>query len=176
MTIAEKYATIGKIISHAFFDTERDDTMATLKSNHSPVELASRWDERTSPARFAGNDDVLDTVYRAKRKGNSVFLIRKGSVSLDPFTTVFRGKILPCGEGSMIKGYFSKRAFDYVLLAILLCLDAAFALKASLMGAMTGEAFLWCLGFAVILVLLAIPTPFAVKRYTAFMRDITKDE
>ena len=41
--------------------------MLSLESKHSVSALSSRWDERTSPARFAGNDDVLDMIYFAKR-------------------------------------------------------------------------------------------------------------
>jgi hypothetical protein len=29
------------------------------------TELAARWDERTSPQRFAGSDDIFDNIYIA---------------------------------------------------------------------------------------------------------------
>ena len=108
--------------------------MLSLESKHNASALSSRWDERTSPARFAGNDDVLDMIYFAKRKGNKVFLVRKGSRSLDLFATVFRGQILPRGEGSVLQGSFSKRLSAYLLLAVLLVLDGAFAAKAYSIG------------------------------------------
>ena len=150
--------------------------MLSLTSSHSAKKMISRWDERTSPARFAGNDDVLDTVYRAKRKDNRVYLIRQGYSSLDPFTTVFRGKITENGEGSVLEGWFTKRVFDYVLLAILLILDVAFAVRSYSMGSLTNMGMLGCGIFAAILVLLAVPMPSAKRRYTEFLRDITRDE
>lgn len=150
--------------------------MLSLKSTHSVSQLIARWDERTSPARFAGNDDVLDTVYRAKREEDRVFLIRKGSSSIDPFTTVFRGKISGDGEGSVLEGKFTKRAFDYVFLALFLVLDIAFALRSYLLGDLTPGGMIGCGIFAALMILLAIPTPWAKKRYTAFLRDITREE
>ena len=90
--------------------------MLHLESRYSTEQLLARWDERTSLARFAGNDDVLDVIYVASRKKNRVFLIRKARRTLDPFATVFRGRIFPCGDGSVLQGSFSKRLFDYILL------------------------------------------------------------
>ena len=150
--------------------------MLTLKSNHSVSQLIARWDDRTSPARFAGNDDVLDTVYRAKREEDRVYLIRKGSSSIDPFTTVFRGKISRDGEGSVLEGKFTKRSFDYVLLVLFLGLDVAFAMRSYLLGDLTYGGMLGCGLFALLMILLAIPTPWAKKRYTAFLRDITRED
>ena len=65
--------------------------MLILESRFSPSELAERWDDRTSPARFAGNDDVMDDIYIARRKDNRVFLIRKGVNSLLHALPVFLG-------------------------------------------------------------------------------------
>lgn len=150
--------------------------MLSLESKHSVSALSSRWDERTSPARFAGNDDVLDMIYFAKRKGNKVFLVRKGSRSLDLFATVFRGQILPHGEGSVLQGSFSKRLSAYLLLAVLLVLDGAFAAKAYSIGVLDWAGAMGCLLVAALLILAAIPLPGAKKRYTAFMREITDEE
>ncbi len=150
--------------------------MLSLNSSHSPKALLSRWDERTSPARFAGNDDVLDTVYRAKRKGNKIFLIRKGYSSVDPFVTVFRGEIAQTEKGSVLRGTFTKRAFDYVLIFLFLALDIAFAARSYLMGSLTYTGLAGCALFAVIMILLAIPMPSAKRRYTEFLKDITRDE
>lgn len=150
--------------------------MLSLNSSHSQKALLSRWDERTSPARFAGNDDVLDTVYRAKRNGNKVYLIRKGYSSVDPFVTVFRGEIVQSERGSVLQGRFTKRVFDYVLILLFLVLDVAFAARSYLMGSMTYTGLAGCALFAAIMILLAIPMPSARKRYTEFLKDITRDE
>lgn len=149
--------------------------MLSLKSRYSPEQLTARWDERTSPARFAGNDDVLDNIYIASRKKNSVFLIRKARGALDPFATVFRGKILSCGAGSELRGRFSKRLFDYILLLLLLALDLFIYERAAVQTALTDGVKYGCAAFAVVLLLLAVPLPSAKRRYRAFLLEITGD-
>lgn len=150
--------------------------MLILESRYSPEQLLARWDERTSPARFAGNDDVLDVIYVAVRKKNRVFLIRKARRTLDPLTTVFRGKIISYGSGSALRGNFSKRLFDYLLLLALLALDIFFYHRAFSAGLASDTFSVGCVCFAVLLLFLAIPLPRAKKKYLAFLREITDDE
>lgn len=149
--------------------------MLSLKSTYSPEQLTARWDERTSPARFAGNDDVLDNIYIASRKRNRVFLIRKARGALDPFATVFRGRIVSCGDGSELRGFFSKRLFDYLLLLCLLALDLFVYERALAQAAMTDGLKCGCLMFALVMLLLAVPLPFARRRYRDFLLEITGD-
>ncbi len=146
--------------------------MLFLKSKYSEADLASRWDERTSPARFAGNDELLDAVFVAKRKQDRVILIRKARGTWDPFATVFRGRIVPLPDGSAIKGYFTKRLFDYVLLFLLLLADGYFCFRLQDMGNLTASASVGCLAFAAILLLLAVPLRASRRRYRAFLQDI----
>lgn len=147
--------------------------MLILESRFSPSELAERWDDRTSPARFAGNDDVMDDIYIARRKDNRVFLIRKGGGTWDPFATVFRGKIEASDTGSVLKGSFSKRVLDYIVFMLFLFLDIYFAYRGYLMDAWSFSTVLVCSAVLVVLLLLIIPLPPARRRYTAFIREIT---
>ncbi len=172
LTFKKKYDIITKIIITAFVREER--AMLFLESRYSPEQLLARWDERTSPARFAGNDDVLDVIYVASRKKNRVFLIRKARRALDPFTTVFRGKVLPYGEGSVLQGSFSKRLFDYLLLLALLALDIFVYQRASASGLATSGFSAGCVLFACLLILLAIPFPRAKKQYLSLLKEITE--
>ena len=59
--------------------------MHTFESRYSKDELISRWDEFTSPARFAGTDDVMDLIFVSKRKGNKVRLVKRARTKRDPF-------------------------------------------------------------------------------------------
>lgn len=149
--------------------------MLFLESRYSPEQLLARWDERTSPARFAGNDDFMDVIYVASRKENRVFLIRKGRRTLDPFATVFCGKVVPCDGGSVLQGRFSKRLFDYLILLALLALEIFFYQRAAAGGTVTQAFTVGCVVFACLLLLLAIPLPHTKKRYLGFLKEITED-
>ena len=46
------------------------------KSLYKKDELIQRWDDITSPARFAGANETLDWVYNASRKGERVKLVK----------------------------------------------------------------------------------------------------
>ena len=87
------------------------------ESSYGKEELIRRWDEITSPARFAGANEQLDWVYNASRKGDSVRLVKKPRASYDPYATVFRGKIEATKTGSRIRGIFTKGAADYIITA-----------------------------------------------------------
>ena len=150
--------------------------MLFLESRYSPEQLLARWDERTSPARFAGNDDVLDLIYVASRNDNRVFLIRKARRTLDPFATVFRGKIIPCGEGSALQGSFSKRLFDYIIMIAMLVVLAFVYHRASISGLANASFSACCVLLACLILLLAIPLPFAKKKYLSFLKEITNPE
>ena len=98
--------------------------MVEIRSGHKREVLESRWDEMTSPARFAGCDDTMDLIFVAKRSGGRVRLVRKARIAHEPFCCVFRGKISGSGSGSVIKGVFTKSVADYfivLLITALLC-------------------------------------------------------
>ena len=174
MTFKKYCDIIAKIIITAFLREER--AMLTLESRYSPEQLLARWDERTSPARFAGNDDVLDLIYVASRKDNRVFLIRKARRTLDPFATVFRGKIVSCGNGSALQGSFSKRFFDYFVLLAMLAIVVFVYHRASISGLATTSFSVGCVLFACLILLLAIPLPHAKKKYLSFLKEITDND
>lgn len=85
-----------------------------LPCSYTKSELTARWDEYTSPARFAGSDETLDLIFVAKRKGDRVTLVRKAKSVHDPYASVFRGRIRSDGEKSEIVGFFTKTVFDYL--------------------------------------------------------------
>jgi len=134
--------------------------------------LCERWDDRTSSARFAGNDADMDNVFVAERKGTRVRLVRKARNALDPFATVFRGNIKKDGEGSVLEGWFGKSALDYILLALLFGGDVFFFVRGIVLGQLNGGLVAGCLLFLALLVLLAYPTKSARNRYAEFMSDI----
>ena len=96
--------------------------MVEIKSNYKAEELEARWDEMTSPARFAGCDDTLDLIFVAARKDRKVRLVRKARIAREPFCCVFRGKISANGSGSSIKGVFTKAIADYIIVLIITAL------------------------------------------------------
>ena len=94
--------------------------MVEIRSGHKREVLESRWDEMTSPARFAGCDDTMDLIFVAKRSGGRVRLVRKARIAHEPFCCVFRGKI--SGSGSVIKGVFTKSVADYFIVLLITAL------------------------------------------------------
>ena len=93
--------------------------MVEIRSGHKREVLESRWDEMTSPARFAGCDDTMDLIFVAKRSGGRVRLVRKARIAHEPFCCVFRGKISGSGSGSVIKGVFTKSVADYFIVLLI---------------------------------------------------------
>lgn len=92
----------------------------TFTSKYSQKELIARWDERLNPARYSGNDDVLDLIFYGQRKGNRIKLMRYSGISRIQFSAVFRGRIIETEQGSIIRGCFTKSISDYILTAIVL--------------------------------------------------------
>lgn len=91
--------------------------MVKFKSDFSPDTLKERWDDFTSPARFAGNDDTMDLIFVAKRKNEKLKLVRRARSSFEPFACVFRGKIIKSEQGGEIVGIFTKSIVDYFVVA-----------------------------------------------------------
>ena len=87
--------------------------MMRFESEYSANELKERWDEFTSPARFAGNDDTMDLIFVSRRKKDKVRLVRRSRLARDPFACVFRGEI----ADNQIVGVFTKSILDYVVIA-----------------------------------------------------------
>lgn len=94
--------------------------MVRYTSNFTKNELINRWDEYTSPARFAGADETLDLIFSAKRSGDSVKLTRRTKLSRDPFSPIFHGKIKSTKQGSEIVGYYTKSIIDYLLVGFVM--------------------------------------------------------
>ncbi len=137
-------------------------------------ELTARWDERTSPQRFAGGDDLFDNIYIARRSGDKVKLAFKPRSGPDLFSTVFRGRITGGESGSAITGSCTKSGADYAL-ACVLAVIMAVMLKAmydrglGVVGLYTG--MLIC---AAVLAVYLLPKRGARKKYAEFLKDIAR--
>lgn len=94
--------------------------MVDFESNLSPDELIARWDEYTSPSRFAGSDDTMDLIFVSVRKDNKVKLIRRTRSNREPFSAVFRGRIIKTEQGSKVSGVFTKSLLDYVAIVAII--------------------------------------------------------
>lgn len=143
------------------------------KSIYSKEELIKRWDEITSPSRFAGANDELDWIYNASRKGERVKLVKKPKASYDPYATVFRGKIEKTKNGSQIRGVFTKGLFDYIITAILSAVY--FGVCGEYLSRASDRTLpLMLISVGVITVLFAlIPFPGKRKKYGALIRVVT---
>lgn len=148
--------------------------MLKLCCGLSADKLCEKWDDKTSPSRFAGNDDNMDNIFMANRNGNKVKLVRKARNAMDPFATIFRGKICKDSNGSCIKGYFTKSILDYIIILVLLAFDLYICISSYLSGSLTANIIFGCIAFLAILVLLAVPLKPAKRKYTEFISDITK--
>ncbi len=93
--------------------------MIKYKSDYTSDELLKRWDEYTSVARFAGNDDTMDLIFVSKRNGEKVRLVRKARSAYEPFSCVFRGMIRSAGKGSEVVGIFTKGLVDYLTVGLI---------------------------------------------------------
>ena len=136
-------------------------------------ELIAKWDEHTSPARFAGSDDNMDLIFVSKRKNNSVKLVRRARSSREPFSTVFRGKIKKCGDKSEIVGFFTKTFFDYAFVTLLIGL--VFYIRSVIIERAEQLTSINAI-LAVVIVgslLLLINTRAAKRRYSDFICRIT---
>lgn len=145
------------------------------KSTYNKEELISRWDEITSPARFAGANAELDWVYNSFRKGDKVKLVKKPRASYDPYATVFRGKIETAKNGSQIRGVYTKGLFDYIITAAVGAVY--FGVCAEYLSRAQDRTLpLMLISFGVIAVLFAlIPFPGKRRKYGALIREVTGD-
>lgn len=150
--------------------------MISFKSNLSVGELVEKWDEFTSPARFAGSDETMDLIFVSKRKGNNVRLVRRARSTREPFSCVFRGKIKENNNGSEIVGVFTKAWGDYCFVGLILGL--LFFIRSSVIE--RGESLNIInaiLVFAIIAAtLLLINTRRSKSKYADFISRITGQE
>ena len=130
------------------------------KSIYNKSELIARWDEITSPARFAGANAELDWVYNSFRKGDKIKLVKKPRASYDPYATVFRGKI-------------EQTKFDYIITAVIGAVY--FGVCAEYLSRAADRTVpLLLISVGVIVVLFAlIPFPGKRKKYGALIREVT---
>ena len=142
-------------------------------SLYSKDELIKRWDDITSPARFAGADDELDWIFISSRKGDNVKLVKKPRASYDPYATVFRGKIEQTNDGGHIRGIFTKGLFDYIITLVIAVIY--FGVCAVYLSRAEDKTLpLIFISIGVILVLFAlIPFPGSRKKYGALIRRVT---
>lgn len=143
------------------------------KSLYKKDELIKRWDDITSPARFAGANETLDWVYNASRTKDKVKLVKKPRAAYDPFATVFRGKIEEAKNGSQIRGVFTKGVFDYIITFFVAVVY--FGVCAAYMSRVTDQTIpLLLISVGVIIILFAlIPFPGKRKKYGALIRKVT---
>ncbi|MBO4868974.1 MAG: hypothetical protein J5585_04615 [Clostridia bacterium] len=142
------------------------------ESSYGKEELIRRWDEITSPARFAGANEQLDWVYNASRNGDSVRLVKKPRASYDPYATVFRGKIEETKTGSRIRGVFTKGAADYVITAFIAAVY--FGVCVAYVGRAADKTVPYLLisvGIAVFIFLLT-PLPGKRRKYGELIREV----
>jgi len=146
--------------------------MIKLVSEHSENELYLRFDERINPARFAGNDDVMDLYFYGSRKGSRIKLTRRTGISRDPFSTVFRGKIVRTEEGSEIRGFFTKGFLDYIFVSIgLFFIFAIYMVVKSRDASLTAINTI-LIASLVLAILLLNTWRGTKKRYIDFLKDI----
>lgn len=143
------------------------------KSSYNKEELISRWDEITSPARFAGANAELDWVYNSSRKEDKVKLVKKPRASYDPYATVFRGKIEATKNGGQIRGVYTKGLFDYIITAVIAVVY--FGVCAEYLSRVEDKTIpLILISVGIIVILFAlIPFPGKIKKYGALIREVT---
>ncbi len=143
------------------------------RSSCSKEELIKRWDDVTSPARFAGANAELDWVYNASRKEDRVRLVKKPRASYDPYATVFRGKIEEDGEGSSITGIYTKGIADYIITLIVGSIYFGVCAEyASRSAVKTVPYLLISAGILVVLFLLT-PLPGKRRKYGELIKKVT---
>ena len=144
-----------------------------LPSEYSPEELEKRWDEYTSPARFAGNDDTLDLIFSATRRGNRIKLVRRAGTTHEPYAAVFRGRIVADKNGSALKGVFTKSIADYVITAIIISIAAMMRVYAESRGSdlyTTNVLLALCIVGGMLLLMNYRRTK---RKYVEFMSSVT---
>ena len=150
--------------------------MHIFESRYSKDELIKCWDEFTSPARFAGTDDVMDLIFVSKRKGNKVRLVKRARSKRDPFACVFYGKIESAEKGSVIRGFFAKSLIDYFIVAVIILLFAYMSYYISARGDSTATVDA-LLGASVVFgALLLYNTRSTKRKYAEFMSRIADIE
>ncbi len=150
--------------------------MNNFESNLSVQELTDKWDEYTSPARFAGSDDTMDLIFVAKRKNDKVHLVRRSRLSREPFSPIFRGRIKKTEQGSKIVGIFTKSLLDYfsvgIIVALLFYIRAGIIERGDSLNAINTLLVCAIIGG----ILLLYNTRAAKRRYADFITRITGGE
>ena len=143
------------------------------KSIYNKKELVDRWDEITSPARFAGANAELDWVYNSTRKDDKVKLVKKPRASYDPYATVFRGRIEQTKNGGQIRGVYTKGLIDYIITAIIG--GVYFGVCAEYLSRAQDKTVpLMLISVGVIVILFAlVPYPGKIKKYGVLIREVT---
>ena len=150
-----------------------DDEMK-IKSGLSLEELARRWDERTSPQRFAGGDELFDNIFISERNGEKIKTAYKPRSGPDLFSTVFRGRLVKDGDGSAISGLFTKTVADYILACVLAVVFFAVMKAVADRGADTAVIYAGCAVFAAVMILFLIPKKSFKKKYLELFEDIVQ--
>ncbi len=150
--------------------------MVDFESKLTSEELTDKWDEYTSPSRFAGSDDTMDLIFVSKRKGNKIKLIRRPRSNREPFGTIFRGHIVQTEQGSKISGVFTKSLFDYIFVglinAFLVYIRMVFATRGDSLGTVNSLLVCGVIGGF----LLLFNTRSAKRKYADFIVRITGGE
>lgn len=146
------------------------------KSGYDKAELIRRWDDITSPARFAGANETLDWIYNASRKDDRVRLVKKPRAAYDPYATVFRGRIKEEENGSAIRGVFTKGLADYIItFAVFGIYFGVCAEYASRAADKTLPLMMISVGIAAVLFLL-IPLPGKRRKYGELIKKVTGEK
>lgn len=143
------------------------------KSKYSKEELIKRWDDITSPARFAGANAELDWVYNASRKEDRVRLVKKPRASYDPYATVFRGRIEKDGEGSSITGIFTKGIADYIITLIVGSIYFGVCAEYASRSAVKTVPYLLISAGILVVLFLLMPLPGKRRKYGELIKKVT---
>lgn len=132
--------------------------------------IRKNFDFMTSEAYYAGSDEFLDSVFIGKRQGNKLFLVNRPLKSFSVFTTIFRGKIITDGDNCFIKGYFSKRYFDYIIYLLLSAFVLIFAVKMQDINQSGGLmiAIIW----GIVTILFLMPLKGTKTKYIDFLNRV----
>ena len=146
-----------------------------MKSKLTKRQLAERWDERTSPQRFAGSDDMFDNIFVADRKGDKIKVAFKPRTGTYLFSAVFRGRITEDEEGSAITGKYTKSDADYVIAGILVIIFTAVLKALYDRGIGAIKIYIGMLICAAVLFVFLVPKRGAIKKYRELFKDITQN-
>jgi len=148
--------------------------MRILKSNKSYDLLSKTFDERTSEARFAGNDELLDDIFITHRSGDKFTVVRKAKSIREPFATVFHGRLVCDGECSFIKGYFTKHIIDYIISAILFAFIIVIRNEVLSRGEPSAAINIIAAMYLLLVFLLMMTFKNTKDKYIDFLKDITE--